>query len=134
MYKKIDHIGIAVNSLDAVKKFFSEVFGIKPDFEEIIDEQKVKVAGFKIGQSRIEFLEPTDSDSPIAKYLIKKGEGLHHVCLNVDNIEKVLSNMKSCGLDLIDNEPRRGVKGKKIAFIHPKSFFRVLLELSQDNI
>ena len=134
MYKKIDHIGIAVNSLDAVKKFFSEVFGIKPDFEEIIDEQKVKVAGYKIGQSHIEFLEPKDSDSPIAKYLIKKGEGLHHICLNVDNIEKVLSNMKSYGLDLIDNESRRGVKGKKIAFIHPKSFFRVLLELSQDNI
>ncbi len=133
MYKKIDHIGIAVNSLDSVKKFFSGVFGIKPDFEEIIDEQKVKVAGFKVGQSHIEFLEPMDSDSPIAKYLTKKGEGLHHVCLNVDDIEKVLSNMKSYGLDLIDHVPRRGVEGKKIAFIHPKSFFRVLLELSQDN-
>jgi methylmalonyl-CoA/ethylmalonyl-CoA epimerase len=132
MYNKIDHIGIAVKSIEPVKDFFYTVFGIIPDYEEIIEDQKVKIVGFKVGNSITEFLEPIGTDSPISSFLEKRGEGLHHICYGVNDIQEVLTKMKSQGIKLIDEEPRLGADGKKIAFVHPKSFFNVLLELSQE--
>ncbi len=133
MLKKIDHIGVAVHSLEDVKALFRKLFDLQPVFEETVPEQKVKVAGFRIGESNIEFLEPTDEDSPIAKYLAKKGEGIHHLALSVDNIRETLSRMEQNRMQLIDREPRIGAEGKQIAFVHPKSLHGILLELSQDK-
>lgn len=133
MLKKIDHIGVAVQSLEQVKSLFAAVFGLEPEFEETVEEQKVRAAGFRIGESKIEFLEPTSPESPIAKFLEKRGEGLHHVALSVDDIVAVLGKMKAQGLRLIDEAPRTGAEGKKIAFVHPKSVSGILLELSQEN-
>ena len=103
-----------------------------PEFEETVEEQKVKAVGFRIGESKIEFLEATSADSPIAKYLEKRGEGLHHIALSVNDIAAVLQSMKERGLRLIDEEPKTGAEGKKIAFVHPKSVNGILLELSQE--
>lgn len=133
MLEKIDHVGVAVNSVEEVKKLYKEIFGLEPDFDEVIEEQKVRAVGFKIGGSSIEFLEPTSDESPIARFLEKKGEGLHHIALAVDDIVSVLRNMKAKGLRLIDEEPRIGAEGKKIAFVHPKSVNGILLELSQET-
>lgn len=133
MLKKIDHIGVAVQSLEQVKSLFAALFGLEPDFEETVEEQKVRAAGFRIGESKIEFLEPTSPESPIAKFLEKRGEGLHHVALSVEDIVAVLGKMKAQGLRLIDEAPRTGAEGKKIAFVHPKSISGILLELSQEN-
>lgn len=133
MLEKIDHVGVAVNSVEEVKKLYKEIFDLEPEFEEIVEEQKVRAVGFKIGGSNIEFLEPTSDESPIAKFLEKKGEGLHHIALTVDDIVSVLQNMKAKGLRLIDEEPRIGAEGKKIAFVHPKSINGILLELSQET-
>ncbi len=132
MFKKIDHVGIAVKSLDAVKALYKEVFDLEPVFEETVEEQKVRVVGFKVGESNFEFLEPTGPESPIAKYLEKKGEGLHHLAVGVEDINEVLQNMKARGMKLIDETPRIGAEGKKIAFVHPKSMNGILLELSQE--
>ena len=133
MLKKIDHVGVAVNSVDEVKTLYKEIFGLEPVFEEVVEEQKVRAVGFKIGESNIEFLEATSPESPIAKFLEKRGEGLHHIALSVTDIVSVLRNMKSRGLRLIDEEPKAGAEGKKIAFVHPKSMNGILLELSQEG-
>lgn len=133
MLNKIDHVGVAVNSLERVKHLFNMLFGIKPDFEETVEEQNVRVAGFRVGESNIEFLEPMNENSPISKFLDKRGEGLHHLALNVDNIEELLSEIKSKNLKLIDEKPRLGAEGKKIAFAHPKSFHGILLEFSEEK-
>ena len=133
MLNKIDHIGVAVQSVEKVKHLFKTLFNLKPEFEEIVTDQKVKVVGFKIGESNLEFLEPVDETSPISKYLEKRGEGLHHIALNVENIEDILEQFKSHKLKVIDEKPRTGAEGKKIAFVHPKSFNGILLELSQDQ-
>lgn len=133
MLKKIDHVGVAVNSVEEVKKLYKEIFNLEPEFEEVVEEQKVRAVGFKIGGSNIEFLEPTSAESPISKFIEKRGEGLHHIALTVDDIVSVLQNMKAKGLRLIDEEPRIGAEGKKIAFVHPKSVNGILLELSQET-
>ncbi len=133
MLEKIDHVGVAVHSVEAVKKIYKDVFNLDPAFEETVEAQKVRVVGFKIGGSNIEYLEPISADSPIARYLEKRGEGLHHIALGVANIETVLKKMKHTGLQLIDETPQIGAEGKKIAFVHPKSINGVLLELSQET-
>lgn len=133
MIKKIDHIGIAVKSLDEVKQLYKRIFNIDPHFEEIVTDQKVNVVGIRVGQSNLEFLEATSSDSPIAKFIDKRGEGLHHIALSVDNIDEVLANMHKNGLELIDKETRIGAEGKRIAFVHPKSMNGILVELSQEK-
>jgi len=132
MLNKIDHIGVAVQSIEKVKHLFKTLFNLNPEFEEIVTDQKVKVIGFKIGDSNLEFLEPLDETSPISKYLEKRGEGLHHIALNVNDIENILEQFKLHHLQLIDEKPRTGAEGKKIAFVHPKSFNGILLEISQD--
>jgi len=127
MFKKIDHIGIAVSNLNEAMELYKKLgFEVK-EIEEVA-EQKVKVAMLPVGESKIELLEATSDDSAIAKFIEKRGEGIHHIAVNVDDIEKALENAKNEGLKLIDEKPRIGAGGKKVAFIHPKSTKGVLLE------
>lgn len=131
MIDKIDHIGIAVNSIDEVIEFYRGILGLEIKGTESVEEQKVKTAFIPVGDSEIELLESTSPDGPIAKFIEKKGEGIQHIALRVDNIEKTLQELKQKGVRLIDEVPRYGAGGAKIAFIHPKSTNGVLLELCQ---
>ncbi|MFP5211994.1 MAG: methylmalonyl-CoA epimerase [Acidobacteriota bacterium] len=128
---RVDHIGIAVNSIAEVKKLYSDVLGLEHHGSETVAEQKVTTAFFPVGDTEIELLESTAPDGPIAKYLEKKGEGVQHIAFRVENIEEALAELKAKGVKLIDEVPRRGAGGAKIAFLHPKSTFGVLVELSQ---
>ncbi len=128
---KVDHVGIAVKDLEQAKKFYTEMLGIPAMGEEVVAEQKVKVCFIPCGDSEIELLESTEPDGPIAKFIEKKGEGIQHVALNVDNIENALADLKEKGVRLIDEKPRYGAGGASIAFVHPKSTGGILLELSQ---
>ncbi len=130
MFRKIDHVGIAVKNLDEAIKVW-EGLGLKVEEIEEVPDQKVRTAIIHIGESRIELLEPTAEDSPIAKFIAKRGEGIHHIALGVTNIEEHLKELKEKGYRLIDEEPRTGVGGAKIAFVHPKSVTGVLLELCE---
>ncbi len=130
MLKKIDHTGIAVNSLTQAVKFYKSL-GIEPYAYEEVESQKVKVAFLKVGESNIELLEPTSDDSPIATFLQKKGEGIHHICYEVEDLVSVLKSLKEEGIKLINEEPIAGAHGKKVAFVHPKSTNGVLTELAQ---
>ena len=118
---KVDHVGIAVKDLEQAKKFYTEMLGIPAMGEEVVAEQKVKVCFIPCGDSEIELLESTEPDGPIAKFIEKKGEGIQHVALNVDNIENALADLKEKGVRLIDEKPRYGAGGASIAFVHPKS-------------
>lgn len=126
MIKKIDHVAIAVKNLKEGIKIWKDM-GFEVEYEEVKD-QKVRVGIIHIGDARIEILEPMDENSPISKFLEKMGEGLHHLAVEVDNIENSLKDLKEKGYRLIDEVPRIGTGGKKIAFVHPKSS-KVLLEL-----
>jgi len=130
MIVKIAHIGIAVNSVEDAIKLYSEVLGLKAeDIErETVEEQKVKTAMIPIGDSKIELLESTDPEGVIAKYIEKRGEGMHHLALEVTNIHDMLETLKEKGVPLIDMTPRVGVGGDKVAFLHPKAA-KVLIEL-----
>ncbi|MDD4334349.1 MAG: methylmalonyl-CoA epimerase [Desulfotomaculaceae bacterium] len=130
MLKKVDHIGIAVKDLAEATKFY-EALGLKSVGTEIVEEQKVKVAFFPVGDSEVELLESTAPDGPIAKYIDKNGAGIQHIAFRVDNIEKALAELKEKGVRLIDEKPRYGAGGAKIAFLHPKSTFGVLIELCE---
>ena len=130
MFKKIDHVGIAVKNLEEAIKVW-EGLGLKVDEIEEVPDQKVRTAIIHVGESRIELLEPTAGDSPIAKFIAKRGEGIHHIALGVDDIEKHLEELKAKGYRLIDEKPRIGAGGAKIAFVHPKAVTGVLLELCQ---
>ena len=124
----IDHIGIAVKNIEQSVAFFTSIFGVpKPTISEILDQQ-VKATLIEIGQTRIELLEATNDDSPVGRFISSKGEGLHHLALNVDSISDKLETLKELNIDLIDQSPREGLSGT-IAFIHPKSVFGVLTEL-----
>lgn len=131
MIKKIDHIGIAVKSIDESLKFYTEALGLKCTGVEEIADQKVKTAFVPTGEGELELLESTSEDSAIAKFIEKKGEGIQHIALLVDDIEKTLEELKGKGIRLIDEKPRYGAGGAKIAFVHPKSTKGVLLELCQ---
>ena len=128
MLKQIDHIGVAVKNLSKTIEFYRDVAGLKLIEEEEVPSQKVKVAKFDINGVHIEFLEPTSKDSPIAVFIEKKGEGLHHIAYRTDDIEKELENLKDKGVKLINEQPVEGSGNTKIAFIHPKSSI-VLTEL-----
>ena len=130
MFKKIDHVGIAVKNLEEAIKVW-EGLGLKVEEIEEVPDQKVRTAIIHIGESRIELLEPTAEDSPIAKFIAKRGEGIHHIALGVTNIEEHLRELKERGYRLIDEEPRIGAGGAKIAFVHPKAVTGVLLELCE---
>jgi len=131
MVKKVDHIGIAVSNLEEALKFYEGILGMKLQGTEIVEEQKVKVAFLPIGDTEIELLESTDKEGPIAKFIEKKGEGIQHIAYRVDDIEKELEELKQKGIRLIDEKPRYGAGGAKIAFLHPKSTNGVLVELCQ---
>ncbi|MGI6684724.1 MAG: methylmalonyl-CoA epimerase [Bacillota bacterium] len=128
---RVDHIGIAVKSIDEAKKFWEGVLGVQLTGEEVIPEQKVKVGFFPMGESEVELLESTEPDGPVAKFIEKKGEGIQHVAFRVENIEDTLADLKAKGVRLIDEKPRYGAGGAKIAFIHPKATFGTLVELCQ---
>lgn len=127
----IDHIGIAVNDIDEALKFWEGSLGIECTGVETVEDQKVKTAFLPIKESEIELLEATSPESPIAKFIEKKGEGIHHIAIRVENLEEALAEAKAKGLRLIDETPRRGAGGAMIAFIHPKATGGILLELSQ---
>ncbi|AFL95808.1 methylmalonyl-CoA epimerase [Thermococcus cleftensis] len=130
MIRKIDHVGIAVKNLEEAIKVW-EGLGLKVEEIEEVPDQKVRTAIIHVGESRIELLEPTAEDSPIAKFIAKRGEGIHHIALGVDDIETHLEKLKEAGYRLIDEEPRIGAGGAKIAFVHPKAVTGVLLELCE---
>ncbi len=131
MIKKVDHIGIAVQNLEETLQFYTETLGIELHGTEIVEEQKVKVAFLPVGDTEIELLESTEPDGPIAKFIEKKGEGIQHIALRVDNIEVAIEEMKAKGVKMIDEKPRYGAGGAKIAFCHPKSTKGVLVELTE---
>jgi methylmalonyl-CoA/ethylmalonyl-CoA epimerase len=129
---KIDHIGIATLGIDEAANFWRSALGLSViEIEEVAD-QKVRVAMLSIGESRIELLEATSEDSPISKFIEKRGPGIHHLAVNVDNIQSALAQLKQNGARLIDTEPRRGAGGCLVAFVHPSSMGGVLLELVQN--
>ncbi len=129
MILKIDHLGIAVKDMAEAKHAY-EALGFKIEAEHDVPSEKVKAAFIAVGESHLELLEPTDSTSPIAKFLEKRS-GLHHICLLVDDIEKSMAEMKAGGAQLLDEVPRIGAGGCRVAFIHPRSAAGVLLELKQ---
>lgn len=133
MIEKIDHIGIAVKSIENTSELLSNILGLKVTGEEIVEEQKVKVAFLPLGDSELELLESTSPEGPIARFIEKKGEGIQHIAFKVNNIEEVLEKLKKEGVKLIDEKPRYGAGGAKIAFLHPKSTNGILIELCERN-
>jgi methylmalonyl-CoA/ethylmalonyl-CoA epimerase len=132
---KIDHIGIATRGIQDAAKFYRDVLGLEVSEDgaetEEVAEQKVRVAMLPIGESRIELIEPTSEDSPISRFLEKRGPGIHHIAVRVDDIRAALANLRDKGARLIDEEPRQGAGGCLVAFVHPSSTGGVLLELVQ---
>jgi len=129
----IEHIGIAVKSLDESIPFYEKLLGIPCYAVEEVADQRVKTAFFQVGQTKIELLESTDPEGPIGKFIEKKGEGMHHMAFAVDNIEEALQETEQKGIQLIDKTPRKGAEGLHIGFLHPKSTFGVLTEFCQDK-
>ncbi len=127
----IEHIGIAVKNLQASIKFYEEVLGLACYKIEEVEDQQVKTAFFKVGDTKIELLESTSPEGPIAKHIEKRGEGIHHIAYAVDNLPAALQEAESKGIQLIDREPRKGAEGLRIAFLHPKSTHGVLTELCE---
>ena len=128
---KINHLGIATNGIDEALKFWQDALGLENVHTETVEDQKVRVAMLPIGDTKIELLEATSEDSPIAKFLEKRGGGIHHIAVEVENIEESLVKLKKEGARLIDEKPRVGAEGCLIAFVHPSSSNGVLLELIQ---
>jgi methylmalonyl-CoA/ethylmalonyl-CoA epimerase len=128
---KVDHIGVAVKSIETAQKLYQDLLGLKHAGSETVQEQKVTTAFFPVGDTEVELLESTSPDGPIAKYLEKRGEGVQHIAFRVENIEEALAELKAKGVQLIDEKPRRGAGGAKIAFLHPKSTYGVLVELCE---
>jgi len=133
MIKKIDHIGVAVENLNEAMRLYREGLGLEIEGTEEVKEQRVKVAFIPVGESRIELIESTDPNGLIAKFIERRGEGIHHIALEVDHIEDVLQKLKEKGVQLIDEKPRIGAHKMKIAFLHPKSTKGVLLELCEKH-
>ena len=131
--KKVEHIGIAVKSIAQARKFYEEVLGLKCYAIEEVPDQKVKTAFFQVGQTKIELLEPTSEDSPVAKFIEKRGEGLHHVAFAVDDTAEALREAEQKGIRLIDIEARKGAEGLSIGFLHPKSTNGVLFEFCSEK-
>ena len=131
MLSKVDHIGIAVSNLDEALKLYKDVLGLELHGVEVVEEQKVKVAFLPVGDTEVELLESTSPEVPIAKFIEAKGQGIQHIAFRVDDIEAALEEMKAKGMRLIDEKPRYGAGGARIAFLHPKSTSGVLIELCE---
>lgn len=130
MIKRVDHIAIAVNSADDALSVFDNLFGLKADNMELIPDQGVKAAIVRVGDTNIEFIEPTDPEGGVAKFIEKKGEGFHHICVEVDDIDEELRSLAARGVELIDKQARKGLAGR-IGFLHPRATKGVLIELVQ---
>lgn len=128
---KIDHLGIATKGIDEALKFWEDALGLENVHTEVVKDQKVRIAMLPLGESRIELLEPTSEDSPISKFLEKRGGGIHHIAVEVADIKASLASLKAKGVRVIDEEPRVGAGGCLVAFLHPSAANGVLLELVQ---
>ena len=129
--KHIDHIGIAVKSIEEAEKFFTDILGLKLQKLETVEDQKVKTGFFPITDIELELLESTEPDGPIAKFIEARGEGVQHIAFRVESIDNALKELQEKGVRLIDKEPRKGAAGARIAFIHPKETHGVLVELCE---
>jgi len=127
----LKHIGIAVNRIDEALQVFENTLGLKLEKTITLEERKVKIALLRVGETKIELLEPTDKEGTVAKFLEKKGEAIHHIAFKVTDIEDTLKQLKDRGITLIDEKPREGAEGGKVAFLHPKSTRNVLIELCE---
>ena len=132
MFDRVDHVGIAVNDLEAAIAFYERTFGAKLAHREVVEEQGVEEAMFRVGESWIQLLRPTGPDTPVGKFVAKRGEGVHHVGYGVSDLKAVLEHLKAEGVQLIDAEPRSGSRGTMVAFVHPRSVGGVLVELVQE--
>lgn len=126
---KIDHLGIAVRSISDAVGFYRDTLGLELAGTEMVDDQGVRVALFPVGESRIELLEPVSGETPVGRFLAKRGEGLHHICYEVDDLKLKLNELSARGARLLEGYPRRGAEGKLVAFLHPASAHGVLVEL-----
>ncbi len=129
MLNRICHLGYAVQDIGAASRFYETNFGAVPGEPEEVVDQGIIAIMFRVGESRIELLQPTRADSPVGKFLAKRGEGFHHIAFEVDDLRAALSGLKNNGVNLIDEEPRRGAGGTRVAFVHPEGAFGVLTEL-----
>ena len=127
---RIEHIGIAVNNLDEAVAGYEKLLGVPPYAREEVPDQRVRTAFFRLGESKIELLESTDPEGPIAKFIAKRGEGIHHVAYAVGDVRAALSGLAESGIQLIDGAPRRGAEGLSVAFVHPRSVCGVLTEIT----
>jgi methylmalonyl-CoA/ethylmalonyl-CoA epimerase len=130
---RINHLGIASNGLDEAMARMARLFGMDADHVEAVPEQKVKTAFFPVGEARLEYLESTDPEGPVGKFLAKRGPGIHHVCFEVDDIDAAVAELVAKGVRMIDAAPRAGAHGCRVAFIHPAETGGVLMELSQEG-
>ena len=128
----IEHIGIAVKSIETAKEYYEQILGLKCYAVEEVQDQRVKTAFFRVGDTKIELLEATSEDSPIAKFIEKKGEGIHHIAFATKDLNNILPELETNGINLIDKTARKGAEGLNIAFLHPKSTFGVLTELCEN--
>ena len=129
MLNRIYHLGYAVEDIGAAARFYEENFGAAPGEPEVVEDQGIVATMFRVGESSIELVQPTRPESPVGKFLARRGEGLHHVAFEVDDLQQTLSKLKLNGVKLIDEEPRRGAGGRRVAFVHPEGVFGVLTEL-----
>ena len=132
MFTEIDHVAIAVNDLEAAVKYYEDVFGATVDHREVVESDGVEEALLKVAESYIQLLTPTREDSPVAKYLASKGEGLHHIGYRVKDCAAALESIKAAGGRVIDDAPRPGSRGTTVAFVHPKAIFGTLIELVEE--
>jgi methylmalonyl-CoA/ethylmalonyl-CoA epimerase len=126
---RIHHLGYAVEDVEAASLFYKKNFGVLPGEPEFVEEQGIVATMFRVGESRVELVQPTCPDSPVGKFLARRGEGFHHVAYQVDDLEAVLARLQSNGVELVDEKPRIGAGGTRMAFVHPKDTFGVLTEL-----
>ncbi len=134
MILRIEHLGIAVKDCEQANKLFSLLLGSDPYKSESVESEMVKTSFFKIGESKVELLESTDPSGPIGKFIEKRGEGIHHVAFEVDNIHVMMKQLSASGFQLLSDEPKRGADNKLVCFLHPKSTMGVLVELCQEII
>jgi methylmalonyl-CoA/ethylmalonyl-CoA epimerase len=131
MLKKINHVAVAVNNVEEAAKFYQDVLGLTLTGVEVVTPQKTKVGFFEIGESNIELVQPSEPDSPLVKFLETKGQGIHHICFEVDDVEAEVKGLIEKGATMVDQKPRPGAHGTKVAFVHPKSSNGVLIELCE---
>ena len=129
MLNKIYHLGYAVEDIEAASRFYMENFGVEPTEPEVVEEQGISATMFRVGESMVELVQPLDPDTPVGRFLARRGEGFHHVAYQVDDLETALRELRKNGVEIVDEEPRIGARGTRMAFIHPKSTFGVLTEL-----